>query len=109
MQFQFHSRKYIATVKVLDKAERLSLTELGKYIAECLPKYVQKAQINGVNELEILIHPEGVIPVLTFLKENHRTQFQSFISVTAVDVLSRQYRFEVNLFFNLESNLYSKN
>jgi NADH dehydrogenase (ubiquinone) Fe-S protein 3 len=68
---------------------------LGKYVSECLPKFIQKAQINGCNELELLIHPEGVIPVLSFLKENHRTQFHSFIAVTAIDVLARPYRFEV--------------
>jgi NADH dehydrogenase (ubiquinone) Fe-S protein 3 len=78
----------------------MSLGTLGKYVVDNLPKYVQKAQITATNELEILIHPTGVIPVLTFLKENHRTQFQSFISVTAVDVLARQYRFEVRYFFN---------
>jgi NADH dehydrogenase (ubiquinone) Fe-S protein 3 len=32
---------------------------------------------------------------MSFLKENHRTQFHSFISVTAVDVPSRPYRFEL--------------
>ncbi len=33
--------------------------------------------------------------MLSFLKENHRTQFHSFIAVTAIDVLARPYRFEV--------------
>ena len=60
-----------------------------------MPKYIQRAQINSCNELEVLIHPEGIIPVLTFLKENHRTQFHAFIDVTAVDVPTRPYRFEV--------------
>lgn len=73
----------------------MSLASLGKYVSECLPKYVQKAQITSTNELEILIHPEGVVPVIRFLKENHKTQFHSFINVTAIDVLSRPYRFEV--------------
>jgi hypothetical protein len=90
-----------ATVKVTNQEEKLSLASLGKYIAECLPKYVQKAQINSCNELDILIHPEGVVPVMSFLKDNHRTQFHSFISVTAVDVMSRQYRFEVIFFLQL--------
>lgn len=70
-----------------------------------MPKYVQKAQINSCNELEILIHPDGVIPVLSFLKENHRTQYHSFISATAVDVPSRPYRFElVYLLLSLKFN-----
>jgi len=79
--------------------EKKSLSTLGKYINECLPKYVQRVQINACNELEILIHPEGVVPVLSFLKDNHHTQFHSFINVTAVDVPARQYRFEVFFLF----------
>lgn len=60
-----------------------------------MPKFVQKAQVNSCNELEILIHPDGVVPVMSFLKDNHRTQFHGFITLTALDVISRQYRFEV--------------
>ncbi|RMZ94984.1 NADH dehydrogenase [ubiquinone] iron-sulfur mitochondrial [Brachionus plicatilis] len=33
--------------------------------------------------------------MMSFLRENHRTQFHSFVGVTAVDVPSRQYRFEL--------------
>ena len=90
-----------ATIHPVDVAEREKLIELGKYIASNLPKYVQKAQIGSPNELELLIHPEGVVPVLSFLKENHKTQFHAFTTATALDVLSRQYRFE--LIYNLLS------
>ena len=90
----------MTTVKAFDSNQRASLVEIGKYISECLPKYTQAAQVTNTNELEILIHPDGVIPVLSFLRENHRTQFHCFVDVTAVDVPSRQYRFEVIYFFN---------
>ena len=83
------------TVKKPNLDQRTSLVGLGKYVAECLPKYVQAVQVTATNELEVMIHPEGVVPVLSFLKENHRTQFHSFIDVTAIDVLNRPYRFEV--------------
>lgn len=83
------------TVKQLSLTEKLSHAKLGSYLIECLPKYVQKCQVTSNNELEVLIHPEGVLPVLSFLKENHLTQFHSFIDLTAIDVISRQYRFEV--------------
>ena len=63
-----------------------------------MPKYVQKSQITTGNELEVLIHPDGVLPVITFLKENQKMQYHSFTNVTAVDVPSRPYRFEVNYF-----------
>jgi NADH dehydrogenase (ubiquinone) Fe-S protein 3 len=83
------------TIKTNDPVEKLSLTELGAYVSECLPKFVQKAEISTLNELELSIHPDGIVPVLSFLKDNHRTQFHSFIDLTAIDVLSRPYRFEI--------------
>lgn len=88
------------TVKTYVPAQRTSLIDIGKYISENLPKYTQHAQVTSNNELEILIHPEGVLPVLSFLKENHRTQFHSFVDITAVDVPTRQYRFEVKIIFS---------
>lgn len=57
--------------------------------------------MDSTDELELLIHPEGVVPVMSFLKENHKTQFHSFTDVTAIDVLARSYRFEVGLFIFL--------
>lgn len=89
------NKKIKATIRKFSDEEKLNLTTIGKYVSECLPKYIQKAQINSCDELEILIHPDGVLPVLGFLKDNHKTQFHSFIGVTAVDVPTRQYRFEV--------------
>ena len=66
---------------------------------------MQRVQINSCNELEILIHPDGVVPVLQFLKRNHATQFHSFIDLTAVDVPTRVFRFEV--VYNLLSVRYN--
>lgn len=93
------------TVKKQNPEQRLSLTQLGQYVSQCLPKYVQLARITDNNELEILIHPEGVVPVMSFLRENHRTQFHSFVNVTAMDVPARQYRFELS--YNLLSLTYN--
>ncbi len=44
-----------------------------------------------------MIHPEGIVPVLTFLKDHTNSQFNNMIDLTAVDVPSRQYRFEVSV------------
>lgn len=74
---------------------RSMLSNFGSYVAECLPKYVQKVQITSYDELEVLIHPDGVLPVLQFLKDHHNAQFVSLVDVTAVDVPSRKYRFEI--------------
>lgn len=47
------------------------------------------------SELEICIHPDGVIPVLTFLRDHSNAQFKSLADLTAVDIPTRQNRFEI--------------
>lgn len=47
------------------------------------------------NELELLICPEGITPVLTFLRDHQNAQFRCLMELTAIDVPKRVYRFEV--------------
>lgn len=94
----------LATVRKPNLIQRNQLKDFGKYVAECLPKFVQKVQITCGDELEVLIAPEGVLPVLQFLKDHHNAQFANLTDITAIDVPSRQYRFEVILFLNLSNN-----
>lgn len=75
---------------------RVNLTDFGMYVADCLPKYVQKVQLTAGDELEVLISPDGVVPVLQFLKDNHSAQFASLVDIAGMDVPSRIYRFEVS-------------
>lgn len=82
-------------VRPSNTAVKENLKGFGQYIAECLPKYVQKVQLAHGDELEVLICPEGVIPVLSFLKDHHQAEFVNLIDIAGVDVPSRQYRFEV--------------
>jgi len=89
----------------VDPAQKKSLSDFGKYVADCLPKYVQKVQIASGNELEVLIAPEGIVPVLQFLKDHHNAQFVNVCDITAIDVPSRHYRFE--LIYNLLSLRYN--
>lgn len=71
------------------------LADFGRYAAKCLPKYVQQVQFAAGNELELLIHPSGVIPVMHFLKGHHAAQFTNFVFACGVDVPTRKNRFEV--------------
>lgn len=71
------------------------MKDFGRYVAECLPKYVQKVQISAGDELEILVAPEGIRPTLTFLKDHHNAQYTILVDITAIDVPSREYRFEM--------------
>ncbi|CAI2321966.1 unnamed protein product [Caenorhabditis sp. 36 PRJEB53466] len=83
------------TVWKCDEKARERLATFGKYAAECLPKFVQKVQFAARDELELLIHPSGVVPVLSFLKGNHSAQFTNLTFITGMDVPSRTNRFEV--------------
>lgn len=83
------------TIRKTNAITTAQLSEYGLYVAECLPRYVQKVQIALGNELEILIAPEGVLPVLSFLKDHHHAQFESLVDLAAVDVPNREYRFEI--------------
>uniref|UniRef100_A0A6M2E5I0 NADH dehydrogenase [ubiquinone] iron-sulfur protein 3, mitochondrial n=1 Tax=Amblyomma tuberculatum TaxID=48802 RepID=A0A6M2E5I0_9ACAR len=75
--------------------QRSKLEDFGRYVAECLPKYVQKVQITPGDELEVMIAPEGIVPVLSFLKEHQNAQYTNIVDICGVDVPTRQYRFEV--------------
>lgn len=90
-----------ATVRKADPLVRSQLKEFGQYVFECLPKYVQKVQLTAGDELEILIAPEGVVPVLQFLKDHHNCQFTNLADIAGMDVPSRPCRFE--LIYNMLS------
>lgn len=96
---------FVATIRKSDELARSHLTDFGRYVAECLPKYVQKIQLTAGDELEVLIAPEGVLPVLQFLKDHHQAQFSNLVDIAGMDVPSRKYRFEV--IYNLLSLRYN--
>lgn len=93
------------TVAKLDPLQKSQLIDFGKYVAECMPKYVQKVQITAGNELEVLIPSDGVIPVLQFLKDHHNAQFASLVDIAGMDVPTRPHRFEI--IYNLLSLRYN--
>ncbi|CAF2073460.1 unnamed protein product [Rotaria magnacalcarata] len=85
--------------------QRKALVDFGQYVSECLPRFVQHVQITSTNELEVLIHPDGVFPVMAFLKDHTNAQFSSLVDITAIDVPTRVYRFEI--VYNLLSLRYN--
>jgi NADH dehydrogenase (ubiquinone) Fe-S protein 3 len=84
-----------SAVPVQDAAVKERLLEFGQFVSESMPKFVQQVQVSHGNELEVLIAPEGVIPVLTFLRDHTNAQFKLLMDITAVDWPDRPYRFEV--------------
>jgi NADH dehydrogenase (ubiquinone) Fe-S protein 3 len=83
------------TVRPVDVSVHNHLINFGEYVGQCLPKFVQKVQVTNGDELEIMIQPDGVLPVLTFLKDHTNAQFASITDICALDVPTRQYRFEI--------------
>lgn len=53
-------------------------------------------------ELELLIAPSGVLPVISFLTEHHNGQFSSLADIAGMDVPGRENRFEVRVVFPRE-------
>lgn len=88
--FPLTSHFIVATVRKYDAVQRSNLTDFGKYVAECLPKYVQKVQLTCGDELEVLIAPEGVLPVLQFLKDHHQAQFENLVDIAGLSLHSYQ-------------------
>lgn len=86
-----------ATVRkpTIDSERKVQLVDFGRYVAECMPKYVQKVQIASGDELEVLIAPEGIKPVIQFLKDHHNCQFTNLSDIAGMDVPTRKYRFEI--------------
>lgn len=76
-------------------AMRAQLIDFAKYCAEALPKYIQKIQLTHCDELELLVAPEGIVPVLHFLKGHHNCQFTNLSDIAGMDVPVRKNRFEV--------------
>ena len=89
------TKQKTSTKYVINEERRDKLTAFGLYAAQCLPKYVQQVQFAGGDELELLIHPSGIVPVISFLKGHHPAQFTNFIFCCGVDVPTRKNRFEV--------------
>lgn len=92
----FDSCTITATVRPQNALLKQQLRDFGQYVADCLPKYVQEVAVTYTGELEIMIHPEGVLPVLSFLKDHHNAQFLSIADIAGMDVPTREYRFEVS-------------
>lgn len=83
------------TLRKHNNPRRQKLYEFGLYVAACMPKYVQNIQMQHCDQLEILVAPEGIFPVLSFLCHHQHACFNCCSAVTAIDVPSREFRFEV--------------
>ena len=101
----FQLKCYGADIKSSNNMLGKQLTAFGGYIHEMMPRFVQQTQLTDHNELELLIHPDGLIPVLTFLRDNQNSQYCQLLDITALDVPTKIYRFElVYLLLSIQYN-----
>src|SRR5215475_7678383 len=76
---------------------RGAMDELAKFaemIAGALPGAVVAHQVSH-GELTVTAKAQDIVKVMTFLRDDERCQFISFIDVTAVDWPGRERRFDV--------------
>jgi len=90
---------FSAMIRPENPLMKKTVADYGEYVAQCMPKYVQHVQVTHGGELELLIHPDGLLPVLSFLKNHINAQFTSVSDICGMDVPTRQYRFEVQTLY----------
>jgi NADH-quinone oxidoreductase subunit C len=71
-----------------------TLNELGAAIVAALPGKVTGHAV-AYGELTVAANAADIIAIVTFLRDDPRCQFVSFIDVTAVDWPAREQRFDV--------------
>ena len=72
----------------------LALRDLGEYVQAALPEQLEQLQIE-YDELAIVVRPEGIVRVLSFLRDDVNCQFRQLMDVCGVDHPGRPERFEV--------------
>jgi NADH-quinone oxidoreductase subunit C len=71
-----------------------ALHKLGETIAGALPGAVTGSSLK-LGELTITTSTRDLLALVTFLRDDERCQFRSFIDITAVDWPNRERRFDV--------------
>src|SRR5256714_6218271 len=71
-----------------------TLDKLGAMIAAVVPRSVTDHKV-AYGELTITANAADIVKVATFLRDDERCQFWSFIDITAVDWPGRAPRFDV--------------
>jgi len=71
-----------------------ALHDFGDYVAAALPRHVLSTEV--VND-ELVVHAgrEGLLRVLTYLRDDQNSQFKQLMDVTAVDHPDREQRFDI--------------
>jgi NADH-quinone oxidoreductase subunit C len=72
----------------------LALRDLGEYVQAALPEQLEEVEIDH-DELAVVVRPEGIVRVLSFLRDDVNCQFKQLMDVCGVDHPGRPERFDV--------------
>lgn len=64
------------------------LVDYGKYLTDCLPRFVDRVTISRGSELNLHLKGdphESLLPTMQFLRDHNRCQFSQLMDMTAVD------------------------
>ena len=75
--------------------QQAKLLQFGQFVSQSMPKFVQGCQLASGDELEVLVSPDGILPILEFLRDHTNAQFKQLMDMTAIDIPAKPYRFEV--------------
>ena len=71
-----------------------ALHDFGDYVAAALPRHVLSTEVAN-DELVVRVDQEGLLRVLTFLRDDQNSQFKQLMDVTAVDHPDQEQRFDI--------------
>ncbi len=71
-----------------------ALHDFGDYVATAVPRHVLSIEV-ATDELAVRVDREGLLRVLTFLRDDQNSQFKQLMDVTAVDHPDREERFDI--------------
>lgn len=79
----------------MDEAVQLDpLAELGGHIASALGAVIQSQEI-AFGELTLIVERDSIVSVATFLRDDPRCRFVSFVDICGADYPARAERFDV--------------
>jgi len=71
-----------------------ALNDFGDYVAAALQRHVLGTEVAN-DELVVRVDGDGLLRVLTFLRDDQNSQFKQLMDVTAVDYPDRELRFDI--------------
>ncbi|KAG0149062.1 hypothetical protein CROQUDRAFT_40512 [Cronartium quercuum f. sp. fusiforme G11] len=85
-----------AGINPVEKYKQISdsLHHYGAYLTSCIPKFIQQFSVYK-DELTLYTGPNGIVPVLSFLRDHSQCQYKQLMDISGADYPNRVKRFEI--------------